>query len=59
MTKKKPARPEAAAGVKRRPYATPKLVVHGDLRKITLGKGSNLADGTGVPKTRNSSGQPG
>ena len=58
MPKKKPAQPEEQQCAKR-PYATPRLVVHGDLRKITLGKGSNLADGTGVPKTRSSAGPQG
>jgi carbonic anhydrase/acetyltransferase-like protein (isoleucine patch superfamily) len=58
MSKKK-ADQRDAARVKKRPYLTPKLVIHGDLRKITLGKGSNLADGTGIPKTRSSTGPPG
>ena len=58
MPNKKPARPEGQQA-KRRPYAAPRLVVHGDLRKITLGKGSNLADGTGNPKTRSSAGPGG
>lgn len=57
MTTKDPAQPDTPP--KRRPYTAPKLVIHGDLRKITLGKGSNLADGTGIPKTRSTTGPPG
>jgi carbonic anhydrase/acetyltransferase-like protein (isoleucine patch superfamily) len=58
MSKKKSDQRDAAR-VKKRPYVTPRLVIHGDLRKITLGKGSNLSDGTGIPKTRSSTGPPG
>ena len=50
MTKTTRAQPEVRNG--KRPYARPKLIVHGDLRKITLAKGSIFADGSGVPKTR-------
>jgi len=32
------------------PYATPTLIVHGDLRTITAAKGSNR-DEAGMPKT--------
>jgi hypothetical protein len=40
----------------KRPYRTPKLTVHGNLRTLTLGKGGSLGDGGGKPKTRLTSG---
>ena len=40
---------------KRKPYSTPKLKVHGDLRAITATKGSNRRE-TGKPRTFNSGG---
>ena len=53
MTAKKEANPRP----KKRPYRTPKLVVHGDLRTLTTAKGADKADG-GKPATR-SAGTPG
>lgn len=41
---------------KKRPYQAPKLIVHGNLRALTLAKGGTLGDGSGKPKTRTSSG---
>jgi hypothetical protein len=46
------AKKTATARPKRRPYRSPKLAVHGDLRTLTATKGSNKADG-GKPATRN------
>jgi hypothetical protein len=37
---------------KKRPYRTPKLMVHGDLKRLTLGKAGSQNDGSGKPKTR-------
>ncbi|RPI57047.1 MAG: lasso RiPP family leader peptide-containing protein [Acidobacteria bacterium] len=37
---------------RKKPYHPPRLVEYGDLRKITLGKGGNMTDGTGRPATR-------
>jgi hypothetical protein len=48
MTRK----PAAPRREKKRPYRTPRLTVHGDLRTITLAKGGGSADGTGKPRTR-------
>jgi len=39
---------------RKRPYRTPALVVHGDLRTMTQSKGRSNSDGSGKPKTRNS-----
>ena len=46
----------AARRLKKRPYQTPKLKIHGDLRIITRAKGGALGDGGGNPKTRIASG---
>jgi len=42
----------------RKPYRLPRLTVHGDLRKLTLGpsKGGAKADGGTAPKTKAGSG---
>jgi hypothetical protein len=50
-TKRMPAR-----SLKKRPYKTPKLSIHGDLRIITRAKGGALGDGGPNPKTRVASG---
>jgi hypothetical protein len=36
----------------KRLYRTPRLKVHGDLRKITAAKGGSNYDGSGKPRTR-------
>jgi hypothetical protein len=48
MTRKKVA-PE---GKKKRPYRTPVLKTHGDLRALTTAKGGDRGDGGSAPKTR-------
>jgi hypothetical protein len=40
----------------KREYRPPKLVVHGDLRSLTLVKGGSRGDGRGKPRTRASGG---
>jgi len=45
-------RPAATRHAKRRPYRTPNLTVHGDLKTLTMAKGGNFNDGTGKPRTR-------
>src|SRR5262245_47295702 len=52
----KPRRPAKRRG--KRPYVTPKLTVHGNLREITLAKGSDKNDGGAKPNTRNPAGGP-
>ena len=52
MTTKKPT----SKRLKKRPYRTPKLTTHGDLRTMTLAKGGALGDGGSNPKTRVASG---
>lgn len=42
--------------LKKRPYRTPKLITHGNLRTMTLAKGGGLGDGGSNPKTRVASG---
>lgn len=44
-------------GSKKKPYRSPRLVVYGDLRRLTTlisssAKGGIKADGTGRPKTK-------
>ncbi len=36
----------------KRPYQAPRLVVHGDLRALTLVKKGSMADGARKPTTR-------
>jgi len=48
--------PDARRPAKRRPYSTPTLKIHGDLKTITMAKGSNKGDGGGKPATRSSGG---
>jgi hypothetical protein len=40
----------------KRPYTAPRLVVHGDLKTMTLAKKGSLSDGGTKPKTRLSGG---
>ena len=42
----------------KRPYVTPKLVVHGTLRQMTQGKDGDKQDGASKPHTRTSAGGP-
>jgi hypothetical protein len=37
---------------KKKPYRSPELTVHGDIRALTRAKGGAKSDGTGVPKTK-------
>jgi hypothetical protein len=37
---------------KKKPYQTPELITHGDVRKITQSKGGAANDGTGKPHTK-------
>jgi hypothetical protein len=48
MSDKKAPAPEPG----KRPYRAPVLAIHGDLRKMTQGKGGSQNDGSGKPKTR-------
>lgn len=41
---------------KREPYRPPRLVVYGDLRRLTMAKGGTKGDGTGKPATKASGG---
>ena len=54
MTEKKKSTAKAATGKK--PYRTPKLVVHGDLRDITRAKNGGSSDGSGKPHTKSPTG---
>lgn len=36
----------------KKPYRSPRLVVYGDIRRLTLTKGSTNADGAGKPRTK-------
>jgi len=42
----------------KRPYATPKLVVHGTLRQMTQSKEGDKQDGASKPHTRTAAGGP-
>lgn len=44
---------------RKKPYRTPAVTIHGDIRRLTQMKGGALGDGAGVPKTRTSSGGAG
>lgn len=48
--RKDPAQPKPS-GTKR-PYTTPRLFVHGDLRKLALGTGGKRGDGKGKPASK-------
>lgn len=37
---------------KKKPYRPPRLVVYGDLRRLTMAKGGQKGDGGGNPKTK-------
>jgi len=52
MAKKKPTPRDAGTPAKgKKPYATPRLVDYGDLRKIVMAKRSNRVDTSG-PATK-------
>ena len=36
----------------RKPYSPPRLVTHGDLRKLALGTGGRRGDGKGAPSSK-------
>lgn len=36
----------------KKPYRAPRLVTHGDLRKLALGSGGLRSDGKGMPKSK-------
>lgn len=36
----------------KKPYRSPRLVVHGDLRRLTMAKGGTNNDGGGKPRTK-------
>ncbi len=52
MTQKR----DAPRHTKKRPYRTPRLTVHGDLKTITMAKGGSSNDGGGKPRTKVSGG---
>lgn len=39
-------------GQTKKPYRSPRLVVHGDLRRLTMAKGGSSSDGSGKPRTK-------
>lgn len=43
---------QPTAGASKKPYVTPRLVTHGDLRKLALGSGGKRADGKGSPASK-------
>jgi hypothetical protein len=49
---KQPGKHEPKPGLAKKPYTTPKLAVHGDLRKHTGDKAGDKQDGSGKPATR-------
>lgn len=36
----------------KKPYRSPRLVVYGDVRRLTMAKGGGAADGSGKPRTK-------
>ena len=44
--------PETTGRAAKKPYVTPRLVTHGDLRKLALGSGGRRADGKGSPASK-------
>ena len=46
------AKPNMASRSKK-PYRSPRLVVYGDLRRLTKAKQGGNADGAGHPRTKN------
>lgn len=46
------AQPESSGASKKKPYTAPRLVTHGDLRKLALGTGGKRADGKGKPRSK-------
>jgi hypothetical protein len=51
MNQGKKGRSRQSTG-KKKPYRSPELTVHGDVRTLTLAKKGKNADGTGRPRTR-------
>jgi len=49
-------RPDARRPAKRRPYSTPTLKIHGDIRTITMAKKGTKNDGARKPRTKLSGG---
>ena len=43
---------QAGPPAAKKPYRTPRLVTHGDLRKLALGSGGLRSDGKGKPKSK-------
>ena len=43
---------DSPAPAGKRPYSTPMLTVHGDLRTLTAAKGGTNTDNNGKPKTK-------
>ena len=44
------------SGQGKKPYRPPRLVVYGDLRRLTMAKGGTRSDGVGVAKSRSGTG---
>lgn len=40
------------SGEKKKPYRSPRIVVYGDLHRLTMAKGGKKSDGGGVPKSK-------
>ena len=49
---KKPGKAQSKPATAKKPYATPRLLVHGDLRDHTGVKAGDKTDGGGKPATR-------
>jgi hypothetical protein len=49
---KKPDKNESKRGLAKKPYITPQLLVHGDLKENTGVKAGDKTDGGGKPATR-------
>jgi hypothetical protein len=45
-------KPESLTAPQKKPYRSPRLVVYGDLRQITMQKGGSMNDGGGAPMTK-------
>ncbi len=50
---------KSKADRKKKPYHSPRLVVYGDFRTLTRGKGGGANDGQGKPRTKAGGGGPG
>nr|UXE46009.1 hypothetical protein Hi04_10k_c554_00008 [uncultured bacterium] len=53
---KKKSGPGSKDQPKKKEYRAPKLVVHGDVRRITQSKGASADDGSGKPHTKSPTG---